>query len=128
MLSYKLFISHVTCAILVLCMMGCKSKHSPVNRLEYLTVEIQENAQNYTKEDWVTLIEELELIESEIEQYKSEYTDEELKEIGRLKGQCLAQFTKYSMETFKNGLIDVLKEAEGLIEGFTQEFDDNERE
>ena len=109
-------------------MIGCKSKHTPINKLENLTEEIQENAQNYTEEDWKATAEELELIENEIKQYKSEYTDEELKEIGRLKGKCLAQFTKYSSKAFTNGVKDVMKEAEGLLEGFTQGFEDNEGE
>ena len=128
MLRYKYFISYVTCAIFVLCMIGCKSKQTPINKLENLTEEIQEKAQNYTEEDWKATAEELELIENEIEQYKSEYTDEELKEIGRLKGKCLAQFTKYSIKAFSNGVKDVMKEAEGLLEGFTQGFEDNEGE
>ena len=128
MLSYKPFISYVTCAIFVLCMMGCKSKFSPVNKLEKLTEDIQNNAQNYTQEEWEATIGELELIENEIEQYKSEYTDEEIKEIGRLKGICPAQFTKHSIKTFKNGFEDVMKEAEGLIEGFTEGFEENEGE
>lgn len=106
--------------------MGCHSKQTPINRLENLTEEIQNGAPNYTEEDWKTSAEELEQIEKEIEQYKSEYTDEELKEIGRLKGICLAQFTKHSFKTFKNGLEDAMKEAEGLIEGFSQGFGDKE--
>ena len=108
--------------------MSCNSKQTPMNRLANLTEEIQKNAQDYTKEDWKAFAEELELIENDMDQYMSEYTDEELKEIGRLKGICFAQFTKHSIKTFKNGLENVMKEAEGLIEGFTQGFEDNEGE
>lgn len=108
--------------------MSCNSKQTPMNRLANLTEEIQKNAQDYTEEDWKAFAEELELIENDMDQYMSEYTDEELKEIGRLKGICFAQFTKHSIKTFKNGLENVMKEAEGLIEGFTQGFEDNEGE
>ena len=52
--------------------------------------------------------------------------DEELKEIGRLKGIYLAQLTKYSIKSFKNGLEDAMKEAEGIMEGFKQGFEDIE--
>ena len=100
--------------------MGCHSKQTPINRLENLTEELRNGAPNYTEEDWRASAEELEMIETEIEQYKSQYTDEELKEIGRLKGICLAQFTKHSILTFKNDFEDAMKEAEGLMEGFTQ--------
>ena len=103
-------------------MIGCKSKQTPINKLENLTEEIQENAQNYTEEDWKATAEELELIENEIEQYKSEYTDEELKEIGRLKGILLAQYTKYSIKSIKNGVESTIKEVEGVIDGFMKSF------
>ena len=126
MVSFRHFASYVTCALFVLCAIGCHSKQTPINKLENFTEEIQNKAQDYTEEDWKASAEELEQIEKEIEQYKSEYTDEELKEIGRLKGICLAQFTNHSFKTFKNGLEDAMKEAEGLIEGFSQGFGDKE--
>ena len=109
-------------------MMGCNSKRTPINRLENLTEDIQNKAQDFTEDDWKATAEELELIENEIEQYKSEYTDEELKEIGRLKGKCLALYTKYSFRTLKYDFEDIIKEAEGLLDGYKQELEDIEEE
>lgn len=111
------------CAVLSLCIMSCHSKQTPINRLEELTEDVQQNASEYTEEDWRSTADEIEFIESEIEQYKDEYTDEELKEIGRLKGIYLAQLTKYSIKSFKNGLEDAMKEAEGIMEGLKQGFE-----
>lgn len=124
----KFIFSLLLCTIFVLLITSCTSKHTPVNRLEKLSEELQANASEYTEEDWKTTADELELIESDIEQYKEEYTDEELKEIGRLKGICLAQFTKYSIKSFKNGLEDAMKEMEGIMEGFTQGLKDIDEE
>lgn len=126
MVKIKLLTSFIFCAMLTLCIISCNSKQTPINRLEELTEDVQQNASGYTEEDWQSTAEELELIESEIEQYKDEYTDEELKEIGRLKGIYLAQLTKYSIKSFKNGLEDAMKEAEGIMEGFKQGFEDIE--
>ena len=126
MVNLKHIVLYVICALFIFCTIGCHSKQTPINRLENLTEEIQNGAPNYTEEDWKAYAEELELIESEIEQYKSQYTDEELKEIGRLKGICLAQFTKHSIKTFKNDFEDAMKEDEGLMEGFTQGFKEEE--
>lgn len=125
MVKIKLFTSFFLCAMLSLCMMSCNSKQTPIDELEELAEDVQQNAYDYTEEDWHSTTEELELIESEIEQYKNEYTDEELKEIGRLKGIFLAQLTKYSIKSFKNGLEDAMKEAEGVVEGFRQGFEDS---
>ena len=57
-----------------MCTIGCHSKQSPINRLEKLSEEIQNNAQDYTKEDWKASAEELELIEDEIEQYYADFS------------------------------------------------------
>lgn len=122
----KFLTSFILCAMLSLCMMSCHSKQTPINRLEALAEDVQQNASEYTEEDWQSTADEIELIESEFEQYKDEYTDEELKEIGRLKGIYLAQLTKYSIKLFKNGLKDAMKEAEGIMEGFKQGFEDIE--
>ena len=128
MLVFKQFTSYLLCIICVLCMIACNSKQTPINRLEELSEELQANASEYTEEDWKTTADELELIESDIEQYKEEYTDEEIKEIGRLKGICLAQFTKYSIKSFQNGLEDAMKEMEDIMEGFTQGLKDIDEE
>ena len=125
---FKQFTSYLLCTICVLCMIACNSKQTPINSLEELSEELQANASHYTEEDWKTTADELELIESDIEQYKEEYTDEELKEIGRLKGICLVQFTKYSIKSFQNGLEDAMKEMEGIMEGFTQGLKDIDEE
>ena len=128
MVRVRYIASFVICALFVLCTISCHSKQTPINKLESFTEEIQNNAQDYTEEDWKASAEELEQIENEIEQYKSEYTDAELKEIGRLKGICYVQFTKHSIKTFKNGIENAMKEVEGMLEGFTQGFEDNEEE
>ena len=126
----KFLTSFILCAMLSLCMMSCHSKQTPINRLEALAEDVQQNASEYTEEDWQSTANEIELIENEIEQFKAgknfEIRFTELKEIGRLKGIYLAQLTKYSIKSFKNGLEDAMKEAEGIMEGFKQGFEDIE--
>jgi hypothetical protein len=53
---------------------------------------------------------------------RKEYTNEELKEIGRLKGILLAQYTKNSFKSIKEDVESATKEAEGLIDGFLNSF------
>lgn len=51
------------------------------------------------------------------------YTDEQLREIGRLKGQCVAIYSKSALKLFKDGLKDTINELEGAIEGFLNAFE-----
>ena len=52
----------------------------------------------------------------------SEYTDEELKEIGRIKGQILAKMAKSAVKDLKKQMEDLSKQLEGGLEGFMEEI------
>ena len=71
---------------LVFSFTSCDSSQSAINDLEVLLQEIETNYQTYTEEDWENMSLSYSAIEEELA--KHEYTDEELKEIGRLKGKC----------------------------------------
>ena len=95
MVSFRHFASYVTCALFVLCAIGCHSKQTPINKLVNFTEEIQNKAQDYTEEDWKASAEELEQIEKEIEQYKSEYTDEERMTFNYYRFKSLDKMMRY---------------------------------
>lgn len=99
---------------------ACHSKNDPVNELNALTEQLSEDTSDYTEEDWETVGNQLEVIDAEIEQYRDQYTDEEMKEIGRLKGKCAGLIAKKAMNSATQKLEDFSKQAEGMIEGFME--------
>ena len=120
----KPLIQALLIAILSLVLTACNKQEQAIDDLRSFSEQLKEESADYTEEDWQQAGEQYQLLIENIDQY--EYTDDQQKEIGRLKGICLAQFTKHSFKTFKNGLEDAMKEAEGLIEGFSQGFGDKE--
>lgn len=108
--------------VFVIGLAACNSRQTPINRLADLTEEIQNESAEYSQEDWEQAAQEYEILEQELSEFKSEYTDEELKEIGRLKGICLARFTKHSLHSLGTEMENALKEAKGIIEGFNEEL------
>lgn len=100
----------------------CNSKQTSIDNLANLTEEIQNESAEYSQEDWEQAAQEYEMIEQELSEFKTEYTDEELKEIGRLKGICLARFAKHSLRSLGTEMENALKEAKGIMEGFTEEL------
>lgn len=101
---------------------ACHSKNDPMNELNALTEQLSEDTSDYTEEDWETVGNQLEVIDAEIEQYRDQYTDEEMKEIGRLKGKCAGLIAKKTMNSATQKLEDISKQAEGMIEGFMEGF------
>ena len=123
MINKKLQILTISfCMSLVFCLVACSTKQEPIRDLSALAEEVQTNGSNYSENDWSVIAQELDAIERKMEQYKGEYTDEEIKEIGRLKGILLAHYTKYSVKSIKKGVENAMKEAEGLIDGFLNNF------
>ena len=119
MINKGIYVLVITfCVSLFLSLSACSTKQGPINDLSDLAEEVQANGSNYSAEEWKIVKEELEVIDSEIEQYK----DEELKEIGRLKGILLAQYTKASVKSITSGVENAMKEAEGLVDGFLDGF------
>ena len=104
--------------VMLLGMISCDSSQSAIRDLEMLLNEIETNYQSYSEEDWENMSLSYSAIEEELA--KHEYTDEELKEIGRMKGRCLGYLTKQSIKEIEKQLEDFRKELEGGIEGFLE--------
>jgi hypothetical protein len=102
------------------------SSQSAINDLEVLLQEIETNYQTYTEEDWENMSLSYSAIEEELA--KHEYTDEELKEIGRLKGKCMGYLTKQSIKDLEKQIKDLTKELEGGIEGFLEVLSNDNNE
>lgn len=115
----------LTCA-LIFSFTSCDSSQSAINDLETLLHEIETNYQSYTEEDWENMSMSYSAIEEELA--KHEYTDEELKEIGRIKGKCMGYLTKQSLKDLERQIKDLTKELEGGIEGFLEVLSNDNNE
>lgn len=113
-------------AIMLLGLVACDPAKSAISDLESLVNKIEANHESYTQEDW----DRIAILYSEIEEElaKHEYTDEQLKEIGRLKGKCVGFLTKKSLEDFEKQMKNLPKELEGTIEGFMDAFSNDNDE
>lgn len=103
---------------------SCDKKQSAIDDLENFSQELKENSSDYSNQDWEEANEQYQLLVEQIDQY--EYTDEELKEIGKLKARCLKQMTKGAMKQFQDGIHSITKQMEGAIEEFGIDSEDDD--
>ena len=97
---------------------SCNSKQSPINELSDLAEEISENGNNYSEADWEAAAEQFEGITKELEGYS--YSDEEQREIGKLKARVYILFgSKYG----KNKLKQFFNELSGAMEELNDSID-----
>ena len=108
---------------LLLCMFifaSCENKQTPIKKLEKLNRTVVQESETFTTQDWENAIAEYEQIEKELSMYN--YTDEELRMIGRIKGRLWAKISKEYLNTAAEGIDTYLKMFEGALEGFMEEF------
>jgi hypothetical protein len=87
-------------------------------------MELQENSNGYSEKDWEEAKQKYENIETQLQQY--DYTDEELKEIGKLEGKCSTYFMKSYIKSIKRNIHNLSKEIEGAAEGVKEVINSND--
>lgn len=129
----KKYILHLFAAVCVMMVFtACNPAQSKIDELEKLVTEVEAEYKDYSKEDWRGVTEAYDALLKEMEEY--DYTTEDRKRIGRLKGKYEAVAMKYTMSNFSDILddyanemgeyADELKEGvEGFIDELTEDID-----
>lgn len=112
-------------AFLASLMMACATpEEKSLRSLQDLYEDLQLNHENYTAEDWERAQVEFEVITAEMKLHH--YTDEQLREIGKLKGKCSAYLSKGVFKQLEKGLIELGGAMEGFFEGLNQMVPEND--
>lgn len=107
--------------ILVTLFFSCATQEQRrIAQLRKFTISLQQDSPNYTEMDWSNSIDEYEQITQSLA--NGRFTDEERREIGRLKGQCTAVYSQYALQVFESELRGAASELEGALEGFYDAF------
>ena len=93
----------------------------PKDRLENLLEKVEKNGNSFNDEEWESVFNELDCIENEID--KKNYSKEELREIGRLKGRLLGCITKTALGDMQEQLTGLSAILTGGLVGFLEAFD-----
>lgn len=119
-MNMKKITSFLLVVVLTFSMSSCakwQAKHQ-IHSLESLTEKVEKKGDSFTKQDWAEVSQEYDKICAKINQ--CEYTDEQLLEIGRLKGRFYAACTKHAFNAAGGLLNGFLQQASGAIDGFME--------
>ena len=111
-------------AFLLTILFSCSNSTTPINDLENLVDKIDDPNFSLTEDNVEDIVAEYAEIEDELAQY--EYTDEELREIGRLQGKYVAKMAKIGLKNFKKYMEVFSKQLEGGLEGFMEELENGD--
>ena len=114
----------VISVIAIICMLviaGCnqrrKSQNAMANLKEFV-MKVEDNAPEYTDEDWNRCDAEYDALVQEIDKYR--YTSENSREIGRLKGKYSGIKSKYKGKELIENVENKYEELKGKVLGFKE--------
>lgn len=101
---------------------GCNT-YDPISELEAFSYELENNSSSYTIDDWKAAFQTYKDIIASMEGI--EFSEEEMREIGRINGVCMANLAKGAIVMAKDVTNTGLNFIDGLIDGFQSTFFDN---
>lgn len=116
----KKITSFLLVAVLALSMASCakmQAKHQ-MHALESLTERVEKKGDSFTKQDWTEVSQEYDEICAKMNE--CEYTQEQMQEIGRLKGRFYAACTKKAINNAGGLLNGLMNSVGGAIDGFME--------
>jgi len=104
-------------AIVVLTVFSCQNGQSKLNNASNEIENAQQNIKEMNSSDWSELKNTMTELEDHFESNKDNYSDEQVKEIGRIQGKYAALLVKKGINDFQESLKDLGNQVEGLVEG-----------
>ncbi len=104
---------------LLIALSSCNNVQSRLDKAEKEIEYAEQNKEEMTAKDWSVLEKKMQELESDLEQNREKYTDEQVKEIGKLQGRYFAVAVKKGINDFQESVKDLGNQMEGFIEGIT---------
>ena len=96
-------------------------KEKCIRKLEKFTKEVKKNSATYTDEDWDQAMQTYDEITAEMKEFT--YNDEELRQIGKLKGRCIGLLARKSLNKGAAELNTLMQQLGGFLEGLLETAD-----
>lgn len=96
---------------------SCNTAQSKIDHLEDNIESAEQNQDGMIDKDWSDLELNMQNLEKDLEQNRDKYTDEQVKEIGKLQGRYFAVAVKKEIINFQESVKDLGNQMEGFIEG-----------
>jgi hypothetical protein len=105
---------------------ACSSNQSKIDNLREHLVSMERDSNNITADNMNQAEQEIALLDTEIVNNRSKFTQEQILEFGKLKGRYAALLVKKGLNDFKESVKDFGNQVEGFMEGITDSTDKNQ--
>ena len=108
-----------TSFLLVISSTSCNQSEQKIRSAEKMIENAESNTAEMPKTEIDKLDNKMKELEIDLEQNRGKYTDEQVKEIGKLQGRYFAIAVKKGLNNFQESVKDLGNQMEGFIEGIT---------
>jgi hypothetical protein len=108
-------------ASIAIMMTSCNPADSKIKRMESQIDKSENGTTSLSDAEWEKLGKEIEALQSDLDNNRTKYTDEQIRSIGKLQGRYTVISIKRGAQKFKEKIKDAGKQIEGFIEGMKEE-------
>ena len=125
----KHFLRALLVAFLTIVLFGsCKSKEERVlDQLQGMSERIEKKGDSMSSEDWEKLYKEYSDIHAKIVNEEYDFTDEQMRELGRVEGKLGKAFVKHSMSDFGKATEDIIKKGSEFLKGVLESDEEKDQ-
>lgn len=125
----KHFLRALLVAFLTIVLFGsCKSKEERVlDQLQGMSERIEKKGDSMSSEDWEKLYKEYSDIHAKIVNEEYDFTDEQMRELGRVEGKLGKAFVKHSMSDFGKATEDFIKKGSEFLKGVLESDEEKDK-
>jgi len=116
MFSLNLFCLRLIGFLSVL-LISCNGPASKISRVDEQISKVEQDTTQGNDQDWSQLEIRMAELEEDLKVNRTDYSNEQIKEIGRLQGRYVKLAFKKGVTDFRKGLEDLQNQAEGFLEG-----------
>jgi tetrahydromethanopterin S-methyltransferase subunit G len=102
---------------------SCNGIQSEIKNTQQLIENAEKNKDIMSKADFDKLEIKMDELQKNLDANRQDYTDEQVKEIGKLQGRYTSLILKKGLNDFKESVKDLGNQMEGFIEGISDSTD-----
>ena len=102
---------------LLFSLVSCNRTESKISSADAELTHAEQSGTSLVKEDWEALEAQMEELQADLDANRSNYTDEQIKEVGKLQGRYTALVLKKGIKDLKESFQDATHQLEGFMEG-----------
>ena len=111
------FITTLLLSCIALC--SCNQSENEIRNATKMIDHAEQSDGKLSKSEMDQLGSTIDMLQKKLDDKRSEYSDEQIKEIGKLQGRYTALVVKNGIHDFKESMKDLGNQLEGFVEGIT---------